>query len=430
DGHMLFETFPNMYRSAIGNAFMTFYLVNAGDMVKKDDSVLVLESEKATMEIPSEFTGTVKEIFVTNGDTVTTGQKLISIEVGDEPKAVKEGESKKVEEKKSDEQPKEEVIEATKQPKQPETVIQETPTVSTKVPFASPSVRRFARELGADLNLVNGSGAKGRILKEDVQNFVKSQLAGRTVTTLPQQPEIDYSQWGDVETLPLNKIRRITGERMTTAWQTIPQVTNFDKIDITELDGLRKSMQKINNADKGKITLLPFIMKACANALVEFPDVNSSLSANGQELVLKKYYHIRVAVDTPEGLMVPVVRDVDKKNIFELSDDLSEISSKARNKRLLPDELAGGTFTISSLGGIGGTYFTPIVNPPEVAILGVSRSKIEPVFDGNDFKARLILPLTLSYDHRVVDGALAARFMKYINEQLTDIKNMSNSNLL
>ena len=217
---------------------------------------------------------------------------------------------------------------------------------------------------------------------------------------------------------------------MTTAWQTIPQVTNFDKVDITELDNLRKSMQKVNSTKNGKITLLPFIMKACAKALSEFPDVNSSLSPNNQELIVKNYYHIRVAVDTPDGLTVPVIRDVDKKNIFELSNELAEISEKARSKRLLPDDLSGGTFTISSLGGIGGTYFTPIVNPPEVAILGVSRSKMEPIFDEEDFNGRLMLPITLSYDHRVVDGALAARFMKYLNEQLSDIKNLSDTNLL
>jgi len=413
---------PNL-GEGVDSADVSEVLVKSGDIVEKDSSVLVLESEKATMEIPTEFAGTVKEIFVSNGDKVTTGQKLISIEVGSKAK---------VEEKpKTVDEPKEIKNEKVPKPqKQLEIVKQEDPKFSAKIPFASPSVRRFARELGADLGLAKGTGAKGRILKEDVKIFVKSQLTGGATVSDPQQPEIDFSQWGDTETLPLNKIRRITGERMTTAWQTVPQVTNFEKVDITELDGLQKSIQKINNEENGKITLLPFIMKACANALAEYPDINSSLSANGQELVLKKYYNIRVAVDTPEGLMVPVVKNVNEKTVFELSNDLDEISSKARNKRLLPDKLAGGTFTISSLGGIGGTYFTPIVNPPEVAILGVSRSKMEPIFNDKDFEARLMLPLTMSYDHRVVDGALAAKFMKYLNEQLSDIKNMSDSNLL
>ena len=217
---------------------------------------------------------------------------------------------------------------------------------------------------------------------------------------------------------------------MTTAWQTVPQVTNFDKADITELDEFRRSLQKVKSNEDIKITLLPFLMKASVMALQQFPDFNSSLSSDGSSIILKKYYHIRIAIDTPEGLTVPVIRDVDKKDIFDISNELSDVSQRARNKRINLDELAGGTFTISSLGGIGGTYFTPIVNPPEVAILGVSRAQIEPVYIGDDFDSRLMLPLNLSYDHRVIDGAMAARFMKYLNELLSDIKNLSDANLV
>jgi pyruvate dehydrogenase E2 component (dihydrolipoamide acetyltransferase) len=423
---------PNL-GEGVDSADVSEILVKVGDAVAKDDSILVLESEKATMEIPSEFSGIVKEIFVENGDQITTGQKLVSIEIGDDKveKSDKKEDANTTKKENARQAP---VENQESKPKQKEvkkvSQQKESSEKSLIVPFASPSVRRFARELGVDLSLVTGTGAKGRILKEDVQQFIKGQLTGRSQKAIKAQPEIDFSQWGEIEKVQLNKIRRITGERMTTAWQTVPQVTNFDKVDITELDDLRRSMQKLNSEEKGKITLLPFIMKAITRALKEFPDVNSSLSSNEQELIQKKYYHIRIAVDTPDGLTVPVVRDVDKKNIFELSNELADVSERARNKKIMPDELTGGTFTISSLGGIGGTYFTPIVNPPEVAILGVSRATMEPVFDGTDFVGKLLLPLTLSYDHRVVDGALAARFMKFLNSQLSDIKNLSDANLL
>ncbi len=417
---------PNL-GEGVDSANVSEVLVSIGDAVAEDTPILVLESEKATMEIPAEISGKIVDIFVEKGEQISTGQKLMVVEINDGKKDEKKAGVEKPIEKES---PKTEEKEAakTKKESKPQPAV-EPPQKSTTAPFASPSVRRFARELGADLSFVTGTGQKGRILKEDVQNFIKSQLTGRAATPTPAIPDIDFSQWGEIETVSLNKIRRITGERMTSAWQTVPQVTNFDKVDITELEDMRRSMQSINSKDNSKITLLPFIMKACTKALQEFPDTNSSLAPNGQGLILKKYYHIRIAVDTPEGLMVPVIRDVDKKNIFELSNELAEISQKAREKKLVPDELSGGTFTISSLGGIGGTYFTPIVNPPEVAILGVSRSKVEPVFNGADFDAKLLLPLTLSYDHRVIDGALAARFMKFLNMQLSDIKNMSDANV-
>lgn len=421
---------PNI-GEGIETADVSEVLVKVGDSISKDDPILVLESEKATMEIPSPFDGSVKSVQVKTGAQISPGQVLISIEISGEDKDLvslhdtfeeKEKISEKVDKKKG--------IKKNEKPTEPQTIEKSINIKEERVPFASPAVRRFARELGANLSFVTGIGSKGRITKEDVQNYIKRQLSGQGAVPSINQPEIDFSVWGPIENVSLNKIRKITGERMTTAWQTVPQVTNFDKVDITELDGLRRSLQKVNSNEDVKITLLPFLMKASAKALEQFPDFNSSLSGDGSSIILKKYYHIRIAIDTPEGLMVPVIRDVDKKDIFELSKDLSDVSQRVRNKRISPDDLAGGTFTISSLGGIGGAYFTPIVNPPEVAILGVSRAQQEPVFNGKDFDSRLMLPLTLSYDHRVIDGAMAARFMKFLNELLSDIKKLSDVNLI
>jgi len=421
---------PNI-GEGIDTADVSEVLVSVGDLISKDDAVFVLESEKATMEIPSPYDGTVKAVNIKRGEQIAPGQVLITVEISggdkesailDDKSASKKNVSKKSENKKE--------VPKVETPVELQTTQKIGDPKIEKVPFASPAVRRFARELGADLNYIQGSGAKGRITKEDVQIYIKSQLAGQGTSRPIQQPAIDFSQWGPVENLPLNKIRKITGERMTTAWKTVPQVTNFDKVDITELDEFRRSLQKVNSNEDAKITLLPFLIKASTMALEQFPDFNSSLSPDGSSIILKKYYHIRIAVDTPEGLTVPVIRNVNKKNIFELSIELADMSQSARNKRLSIDELAGGTFTISSLGGIGGTYFTPIVNPPEVAILGVSRAQIEPVFNEDDFDSRLMLPLTLSYDHRVIDGAMAARFMKFLNELMSDMKNLSDANLV
>jgi len=421
---------PNI-GEGIDTADVSEVLVIVGDSISKDDAIFVLESEKATMEIPSPYDGIVKAVNIKQGEQIAPGQVLITVEISggdkdstisDDKSTSNESVSKKSENKKE--------VPKVERPMETQTTQKIGDPKTEKVPFASPAVRRFARELGADLRHIQGSGPKNRITKEDVQIYIKSQLEGQGILRPIQQPAIDFSQWGPVENLPLNKIRKITGERMTTAWQTVPQVTNFDKVDITELDEFRRSLQKVNNNENAKITLLPFLMKASVKALEQFPDFNSSLSPNGSSIILKKYYHIRIAVDTPEGLTVPVIRDVNKKNIFELSAELADVSQRARNKRLSIDELTGGTFTISSLGGIGGTYFTPIVNPPEIAILGVSRTQIEPVFNGEDFDSRLILPLTLSYDHRVIDGAMAARFMKFLNELLSDINNLSDANLV
>jgi len=421
---------PNI-GEGIETADVSDVLVRVGDSISKDDPIFVLESEKATMEIPSDYSGTVKEVFIKTGEQITPGQKLITIELSD-GKGTTEKEAEKAEKNNKEiETVKPAVI---KEERELESAVEATqPTKSQqskKAIFASPAVRRFARELGAYLELVTGTGSKARITKEDVQNYIKRQLSGQGKLQSTNQPEIDFSVWGPTERFSLNKIRKITGERMTTAWQTVPQVTNFDKVDITELDEFRRSLQKVKSNDDIKITLLPFLMKASVVALQQFPDFNSSLSSDGSSIILKKYYHIRIAIDTPEGLTVPVIRDVDKKDIFDISNELSDVSQRARNKRINLDELAGGTFTISSLGGIGGTYFTPIVNPPEVAILGVSRAQIEPVYIGDDFDSRLMLPLTLSYDHRVIDGAMAARFMKHLNELLSDIKNLSDAKLV
>lgn len=421
---------PNI-GEGIETADVSDVLVRVGDSISKDDPIFVLESEKATMEIPSDYSGTVKEVFIKTGEQITPGQKLITIELSDGKGATEKEAEKAEKNNKEIETVKPAVI---KEERELESAVEATqPTKSQqskKAIFASPAVRRFARELGANLELVTGTGSKARITKEDVQNYIKRQLSGQGKLQSTNQPEIDFSVWGPTERFSLNKIRKITGERMTTAWQTVPQVTNFDKVDITELDEFRRSLQKVKSNDDIKITLLPFLMKASVMALQQFPDFNSSLSSDGSSIILKKYYHIRIAIDTPEGLTVPVIRDVDKKDIFDISNELSDVSQRARNKRINLDELAGGTFTISSLGGIGGTYFTPIVNPPEVAILGVSRAQIEPVYIGDDFDSRLMLPLTLSYDHRVIDGAMAARFMKYLNELLSDIKNLSDAKLV
>ena len=419
---------PNI-GEGISTADVSDVLVKVGDSISKDDPIFVLESEKATMEIPSPFEGKVKTVNIKKGEQVSPGQALITVDISGEDKDSDITEEKSIVKENISKNP------VYEPPKVEQSAEVQTPKnvdipKTAKVPFASPAVRRFARELGADLIYIQGSGPKNRITKEDVQLYIKSQLAGRGTSKPILQSAIDFTQWGPIENLPLNKIRKITGERMTTAWQTVPQVTNFDKVDIAELDEFRQSLQKVNSDENAKITLLPFLMKASAKALEQFPEFNSSLSSDSSSIIIKKYYHIRIAVDTLEGLTVPVIRDVNNKNVFELSKELADVSQRARNKRLNIDELAGGTFTISSLGGIGGTYFTPIVNPPEVAILGVSRAQIEPIYNGDEFDSRLMLPLTLSYDHRVIDGAMAARFMKYINELLSDIKNLSDANLV
>jgi pyruvate dehydrogenase E2 component (dihydrolipoamide acetyltransferase) len=298
---------------------------------------------------------------------------------------------------------------------------------SNKTLHASPSIRRYARELGVILEQVLGSGPKGRIVKADVKAFIKSSMsagdnAGGSGIRISSQPEIDHSKFGEIETVALSRIQKISGAHLHRSWVTVPHVTQFDDADITELEVFRKSLAREAESKGVRLTPLVFLMKAAVSALCEFPSFNASLDASGENLVMKKYFHIGIAVDTPKGLVVPVVRDVDQKGLFELAAELGDLSVRARDGKLSPSDMQGGCFTISSLGGIGGTYFTPIVNVPEVAILGVSRSKMQPVYIDGEFVPRLMLPLGLSYDHRVIDGAQAARFTSYLSQVISDIR--------
>jgi len=391
--------------------------VAPGDTVTVEDTIFVLESDKASMEIPAEVNGTVTEIVVAAGDEVKTGQLLIKIEISDSTDSV-------IEEPVLTEETKQ-IITPTDEEKAQEVTLSPVieNTGSTDNVFASPGVRRLARELGISLQIIKGSGPKGRITKDDLNGYIKLQMAISSGSIPVPQPVIDFSQWGDVEVQKLTKIKRITGKRLQQAWQLIPHVTQFDAADITDLDDLRKEVKK-EGAEKGiNVTFLPFLMKALSIVLKEMPEFNSSLDHTNQNLVLKNYYHLGVAVDTPSGLTVPVVRDVDQKSVFELSEELMDLSARARDKKLKPDELKGGTFSISSLGGIGGTGFSPIVNPPEVAIMGVSRSAWKEVYDkaSSEFVAKFIMPFSLSYDHRVIDGAAAASFTSRFADLLSDL---------
>ena len=391
--------------------------VAPGDTITAEDTILVLESDKASMEIPAEVNGTVTEIAVAAGDEVKTGQILIKIEISDSTDAIME---EPVLSEETDQ-----IATSPEKEKPPEVTLYPVieDTSSTEKVFASPGVRRLARELGINLQIIKGSGPKRRVTKDDLNGYIKLQMAMSAGSIPAPQPVIDFSQWGDVEVQKLTKIKRITGERLQQAWQLIPHVTQFDAADITDLDALRKEVKKAG-AEKGiKVTFLPFLMKALSVVLKEMPEFNSSLDHNNENLVLKNYYHLGVAVDTPRGLTVPVVRDVDQKSVFELSDELMDLSSRARDKKLKPNELKGGTFTISSLGGIGGTGFSPIVNPPEVAIMGVSRSAWKEVYDkvSREFVAKFIMPFSLSYDHRVIDGAAAAAFTSRFADILSDL---------
>ncbi len=388
--------------------------VSIGAAVTPDDTILVLESDKASMEIPAEVNGTIAEILVAAGDEVKTGHLLMKIEIfGKEPE-----EESPTKEKSA---PVLEVELKKPEPPQLELVLQDTSSADTV--FASPGVRRLARELGINLQIIKGSGQKGRITKDDLNGYIKLQMA-MSSGNIPAPPlEVNFSQWGNIEVQKLTRIKRITGKRLQQAWQSIPHVTQFDEADITDLDAYRTEL-KTEVVEQGvKITFLPFLMKAVAIVLKEMPEFNSSLDHTGQNLVLKNYYHLGIAVDTPNGLTVPVVRDVDQKSIFDLSEELMDLSSRARSKKLKPDEMKGGTFTLSSLGGIGGTGFSPIVNPPEVAIMGISRSIWKQVFDktSGEFVTRFAMPFSLSYDHRVIDGAAAATFTSRFATVLTDI---------
>jgi pyruvate dehydrogenase E2 component (dihydrolipoamide acetyltransferase) len=412
-------------------------LVSVGDRVEVDDSLIVLESDKATMEIPSPFAGVVRELHVAQGDQISQGALIATLEVEEaeptETVAPPRAESPEIPSASSEPAPVgPESAGASPEPApaEPESAraLPASETSSRKA-HASPSVRRVARELGVDLQLVPATGRKGRILKEDVRGYVKGMLAKGTAAGVPiagvsvaAPREIDFSKYGPTELQPLNRVRKLSAANLHRSWVTVPHVTQFDEADITDLDTFR-SGQKPEAESRGiKLTFLPFVIKACAAALKEFPHFNSSLDHSGENLILKRYVHIGVAVDTPNGLVVPVLRDADRKGLFRLAEELQELGEKARNRKLRVDDLEGGSFSISSLGGIGGTFFTPIVNHPEVAVLGVSRMEWKPIRSGDEFVPRLILPLSLSYDHRVIDGADAVRFTRRLAAFLSDLR--------
>ena len=410
---------PNL-GEGIEGAEVSEISVSIGDKVSLDDTVLVLESDKASMEIPAENEGIVKEILVSVGETVKTGQALLKIKHSDEKTDKKEPKEKPLETKTS--QKSTELPLAAPTPTI-ESELQLSGSDTTNNVFASPGVRRLSRELGINLQVINGTGEKGRITKDDLNGYIKIQMLLSNRGAPKPEPEIDFSKWGNIERQKLTKIQRITGQRLQSAWQSIPHVTQFDEADITELSQYRKNLNEKNTKKKTKLTFLPFLMKAISKVLRERPVFNSSLDTQGENLIIKNYYNIGVAVDTPTGLVVPVVSGVDKKNIYELSEELIDISQRARNKKLKPKEMTGGTFTISSLGGVGGKFFTPIINPPEVAILGVSKSWWESIYDQKTKKQALkyIMPFSLSYDHRVIDGVAGAAFTKRFSNLLSDL---------
>lgn len=416
-------------------------MVGPGDSVKAEDSLITLESDKATMEIPSPFAGVVKEMRCKVGDKVAEGSPILLLEVSDG------AESKAFLGPPLDVVP---AIETAPPPSMPPPPSVTPPSIPSAVSapsasaqideagfaeaHASPSVRRFARELGVDLGKVQASGPKGRILKGDIQAFVKRELtsprreAGVPTPSvgrgIPEMPAVDFSKFGPIEKQPLSRIKKLSGANLHRNWLVVPHVTQFDEADITDLEAFRNELSEEAKRQGVKVTLLAFLLKAAVGALKTFPEFNASLDADRESLIVKKYYHIGIAVDTPDGLVVPVIRDVDRKGLLELAKELGEVSARARDKKLDASDMQGGCFTISSLGGIGGTAFTPIVNAPEVAILGVSRSKLQPVYRDSAFVPRLILPLSLSYDHRVIDGAAAARFTSHLSLLLSDLRHM------
>lgn len=414
-------------------------LVKPGDKVEVDTPIVTLESDKATMEVPSTAAGVVKTVKVKKGDTVAAGALLITLDAGAEDKPVKAAKAEKEKPAKKVE-PMDEDGAETIEPESIEKIMAAVEddddievlsgTLQTDSDVhAGPGVRRFARELGVNLTQVMGSGPKQRIVKEDVQQFVKRQLTTLPSTSsaslpYPPAPVVDFSKFGSVDIKELSRIKKISGKNLLRNWMTIPHVTQFGEADITSLEDFRRSQKNDLEKQNVKLTPLVFVMKAVVASLRAFPHFNASLDASGENLVMKKYFHIGVAVDTPDGLVVPVIRDVDKKGLVELAKELAVVSEKARKKQLTPNDMQGGCFSISSLGGIGGTAFTPIINAPEVAILGVSKSSYKPVYEEGVFVPRLMLPLSLSYDHRVIDGADGARFIMHLTNMLSDIRNL------
>ncbi len=402
-------------------------LVSAGDEVQAEDSIIVLESDKATMEIPSPLAGKITSVLVKVGDRIAEGSDIATIESSAATVETPAQAAVPVPEVKPEEITVD-VVPPAKSPKPPPT----SPPISNEdrsgnLVHASPSIRRYARELGVNLDQVIGSGAKGRIVKADVKAFIKSAMSSGGAATggisVAAMPDIDFSKFGDIEAIDLNRIKKISGAHLHRSWVTVPHVTQFDDADITDLEAFRKSLAKEAEKRGVRLTPLVFIMKAVVAALKAFPNFNASLESSGERLILKKYFNVGVAVDTPNGLVVPVIRDVDQKGLFDLAAELSDTAGRARDGKLAPKDMQGGCFSISSLGGIGGSHFTPIVNAPEVAILGVGKAKMQPVYqDDGSFRPGLILPLALSYDHRVIDGAQGARFTSYLSQVVADIR--------
>lgn len=432
-------------------------LVAPGDQVHVEDSLITLESDKASMDIPSPYAGEILSVNVKMGERINMGHPIAIIKVDGEAEGAGE-------ETGSDEEPipesavaeavvpASEDVESVEQSQpmpaaptvesevsripgekeyQPPPVKAQLSEIPGRKAHASPSVRQFARELGVDISLVQGSAPKGRVTREDVKNFVKDAVSGKSSASgagapfaLPAAPEVDFSRFGETETVALGRIKKLSGAHLHRSWLTVPHVTQFDEADITNLEAFRKSLKAEAEAQGVRLTFIPFLMKACAAVLREMPEFNSSLAPDGEHLVMKKYVHIGVAVDTPNGLVVPVVRDVDSKGVIELAADLGALSQKARDGKLSPSDMQGGCFSISSLGGIGGTQFTPIVNQPEVAILGVSRAEMKPRWDGSEFEPRLMMPFSLSYDHRVIDGAQGVRFTTRLSALLEEIRRL------
>lgn len=410
--------------------------VAAGDEVNEEDPLITLESDKASMDVPSPYKGKLLELTVKEGDTVSEGDVIGYIEVAGAKKAAPK---KAAPEKAQSSNASQSSAKPTASPEgtpSPEAQMASHKPRDGKLVHAGPAVRMLARELGVDLGLVKPSGPKDRVLKEDVQAYVKQAIAsqGKAQTAaapaasggagIPAIPEVDFSQFGDVEEKPMGRLLKMGATNLHRSWLNVPHVTQFDEADITELESFRKAMKAEAEAQGAKLTPLPFMVKACAFALRKFPQFNVSLKGDGETLVWKNYVHIGIAVDTPDGLMVPVVRNADKKSLIEIAKEMAELGKKAQTKKLKRDEMTGGCFTISSLGSIGGTAFTPIVNAPEVAILGVSKAQMKPVWDGSAFQPRLMMPLSLSYDHRAINGADAARFTAFLADVLTDIRRL------
>jgi pyruvate dehydrogenase E2 component (dihydrolipoamide acetyltransferase) len=401
-------------------------MVKPGDSVTKEQGLITLETDKAAMDVPAPFAGTVKSMKVKKGDKISEGSVVLVMDAAEEAAAAKPAAAPA---KAATPTPAAKTAPAAQAPAPIRSQPASLPPINESSfgkAHAGPSVRKFARELGVDLSRVKGSGRKERITHDDVKAFVKTVMQGGAAAGggLPKVPEVDFARFGQIEVKPLSRIKRISGPRLQAAWVNVPHVTQHDEADITDLENLRKELKADAEKIGAKLTPLAFLVKASVAALKEYPDFNSSLDPSGQNQVMKKYFHIGFAADTPNGLLVPVIRDADKKNVFEIAKELGELAAKARDGKLKGDEMQGGCFSISSLGGIGGTAFTPIVNAPEVAILGVSKSSMKPVWDGKVFQPRLMLPLSLSYDHRVIDGASAARFTTFLSKILSEARGL------